>query len=200
MMALRTLRHIAPAISGTAKTSLASVTTSRNFWGWINMMFNRVDTARLKVVGPDRLCAEWLLRNGARAKFVNIPHEQVNYNLLPNEKVSVLIEEFDGTDSGIMHIGFDHLKGLTRLRKIRLHNCVYLEDQALAKLRFVADTLEELEVSNCKNVTDFGLLSLKDLKKLKQLSTHNLPYVKNLQKVEEELKKSLPNCSMDLKP
>lgn len=199
-MALRTFRHIAPAISGTAKTSPASVTTSRNFWGWINMMFNRVDTARLKVVGPDRLCAEWLLRNGARAKFVNIPHEQVNYNLLPNEKVPVLIEEFDGTDSGIMHIGFDHLKGLTRLRKIRLHNCVYLEDQALAKLRFVADTLEELEVSNCKNVTDFGLLSLKDLKKLKQLSTHNLPYVKNLQKVEEELKKSLPNCSMDLKP
>lgn len=164
------------------------------------MMFNRVDTARLKVVGPDRLCAEWLLRNGARAKFVNVPHEQVHFNLLPDEKVPVLVEELDGTDSGIMHIGFDHLKGLTRLRKVKLHNCVYLEDEALAKLQFVADTLEELEVSNCKNITDHGLLHLRHLKKLKQLSTHNLPYVKNLPKVEQQLKESLPNCNMDLKP
>ncbi|XP_062716679.1 ATP synthase subunit s, mitochondrial-like [Aedes albopictus] len=200
MLALQALRNIGPTVAGRARNSPTTVTTTRHFWGWINMMFNRVDTARLKVVGPDRLCAEWLLRNGARAKFVNVPHEQVNYNLLPNESVPVLIEEFDGTDSGIMHIGFDHLKGLTRLRKIKLHNCVYLEDQALAKLHFVAHTLEELEVSNCKNITDFGLLTLRDLKKLKQLSTHNLPYVKNLQKVEEELRKSLPNCNLDLKP
>lgn len=164
------------------------------------MMFNRVDTARLKVVGPDRLCAEWLLRNGARAKFVNVPHEQVNYNMLPHETVPVQIEELDGTDSGIMHIGFDHLKGLKRLRKVKLHNCVYLDDAALAKLEFVADSLEELEVSNCKNITDYGLLHLRYLKKLKELSTHNLPYVKDLPKVTEKLKESLPNCNLDLKP
>lgn len=200
MFAFQALRNVAPLLSGTVRNSPAAVTNNRHFWGWINMMFNRVDTARLKEVGPDRLCAEWLLRNGARAKFVNVPAEHVNYNLLPKENVPVLMEAFDGTDSGIMHIGFDHLIGLTRLRKVRLHNCVYLEDQALAKLRFVADTLEELEVSNCKNITDFGLLSLKDLKKLKQLSTHNLPYVKDLKKVEEELKKALPNCNMDLQP
>ncbi|XP_062553894.1 ATP synthase subunit s, mitochondrial-like [Armigeres subalbatus] len=200
MLKLQTLRGIASTYTGTIRTPPTAVTSNRNLWGWINMMFNRVDTARLKAVGPDRLCAEWLLRNGARAKFVNVQHEQVNYNLLPNENVPVLIEEFDGTDSGIMHIGFDHLKNLTRLRKIRLHNCVYLEDQALTKLRFVAQTLEVLEVSNCKNVTDYGLLALRDLKKLKQLSTHNLPYVKNIQKVEEELRKALPECNMDLKP
>lgn len=200
MLKLQTLRGIASTYTGTIRTPPTAVTSNRNLWGWINMMFNRVDTARLKVVGPDRLCAEWLLRNGARAKFVNVQHEQVNYNLLPNENVPVLIEEFDGTDSGIMHIGFDHLKNLTRLRKIRLHNCVYLEDQALTKLRFVAQTLEVLEVSNCKNVTDYGLLALRDLKKLKHLSTHNLPYVKNIQKVEEELRKALPECNMDLKP
>ncbi|XP_062534478.1 ATP synthase subunit s, mitochondrial-like [Armigeres subalbatus] len=200
MLKLQTLRGIASTYTGTIRTPPTAVISNRNLWGWINMMFNRVDTARLKAVGPDRLCAEWLLRNGARAKFVNVQHEQVNYNLLPNENVPVLIEEFDGTDSGIMHIGFDHLKNLTRLRKIRLHNCVYLEDQALTKLRFVAQTLEVLEVSNCKNVTDYGLLALRDLKKLKQLSTHNLPYVKNIQKVEEELRKALPECNMDLKP
>ncbi|XP_058822905.1 ATP synthase subunit s, mitochondrial [Topomyia yanbarensis] len=174
-------------------------TPNRYFWGWINMMFNRVDKDRLKMVGPDRLCAEWLLRNGAKAKFVNVPQMQINYNLLPSDTVPVLIEELDGTESGIMHIGFDHLKGLTRLRKVKLHKCVYLEDQALAKLKFVADTLEELEVSSCKNITDAGLLHLKDLKKLKQLATYDLPYVKDIQVVESSLKQALPGCRMDLK-
>ncbi|EDS29968.1 ATP synthase subunit s, mitochondrial [Culex quinquefasciatus] len=193
----RILTH-KPFQRGLSPTS-SSMVPCRNFWGWINMMFNRVDHARLKVVGPDRLCAEWLLRNGARAKFVGVAREQVNYNLLPDEKTPVQIEELDGTDSGIMYIGFDHLKGLKRLRKVKLHKCVYVENQALAKLAFVADSLEALEVSSCKNITDSGLLSLKELKKLKQLTTFDLPYVKHIQAVEQELKKALPQCSMDLK-
>ncbi|XP_058449878.1 ATP synthase subunit s, mitochondrial isoform X2 [Malaya genurostris] len=172
---------------------------NRGFWAWVNMMFNRVDENRLKLVGPDRLCAEWLLRNGAKAKFVNIPNMQINYNLLPQDSVPVLIEELDGTESGIMHIGFDHLKGLKHLRKVKLHKCVYLEDRALAKLRIVADTLEDLEVSSCKNISDAGLLQLKDLKKLKQLKTYDLPYVRDIGAVESSLKQALPGCRMDLK-
>ncbi|XP_055640727.1 ATP synthase subunit s, mitochondrial [Toxorhynchites rutilus septentrionalis] len=199
MIAMQFLRSTVSR-SPITRCETVSKINGRQLWGWINMMFNRVDSARLKLVGPDRLCAEWLLRNGAKAKFVNVPHIQSNYNLLPAENVPIQIEELDGTDSGIMHIGFDHLKGLKCLRKVKLHKCVYVENQALGKLKYVVDTLEELEVSSCRNITDHGLQHLKDLKNLKQLVTYDLPYVKDIQTVEKQLKQTLPNCNMDLKP
>lgn len=31
----------------------------RNFFAYLRIAFNKVDTARLEEVGPDRLCAEW---------------------------------------------------------------------------------------------------------------------------------------------
>ncbi|XP_058115961.1 ATP synthase subunit s, mitochondrial [Anopheles coustani] len=180
--------------------SMAGAPLSRPFWGWVNMMFNRVDRSRLKKVGPDRLCAEWLLKNGAKAKFVKDHRTHVHFNALPHETLPVLMEELDGTDSGIMHIGFDHLEGLTRLRKVTLHNCVYIDDQALYKLKNVAGTLEELQISKCGNVTDHGLLCLKKLTKLQQLKTFELGYVKDLQQVEKQLKEALPECQFDMKP
>lgn len=206
MLALR------PAIGGGLVTRLApvamgrmmkpSTTTivSRPFWGWVNMMFNRVDRARLKKVGPDRLCAEWLLKNGARAKFVKDSRTHVHFNALPEESLPVLMEELDGTDSGIMHIGFDHLEGLTRLRKVVLHNCVYIDNHALAKLRLAAHSLEEVQVSKCGNVTDAGLLELKNLPKLQQVTTFELPDVKDLKQVEQTLRSALPGCKFDMKP
>ncbi|XP_053667756.1 ATP synthase subunit s, mitochondrial [Anopheles marshallii] len=171
---------------------------NRPFWGWVNMMFNRVDRARLKKVGPDRLCAEWLLKNGAKAKFVKDNRTHVHFNALPEESLPVLMEELDGTDSGIMHIGFDHLEGLTRLRKVVLHNCVYIDDQALWKLRYVANTLEEIQISKCGNVTDHGLLHLKQLTKLQHVKTFDLPHVKNMQEVEKTLKQALPSCKIEI--
>ncbi|XP_313778.6 KAT8 regulatory NSL complex subunit 3 [Anopheles gambiae] len=180
--------------------ALQKTPINRPFWGWVNMMFNRVDRARLKKVGPDRLCAEWLLKNGAKAKFVKDARVHVHFNALPDESLPVLMEELDGTDSGIMHIGFDHLEGLSRLRKVVLHNCVYIDNQALWKLRYVANTLEELQISKCGNVTDAGLVQLKQLPQLQQVKTFDLPDVKNIQEVEKTLKQALPNCKFDMKP
>lgn len=31
----------------------------RNFFAYLRVAFNKVDTQRLEEVGPDRLCAEW---------------------------------------------------------------------------------------------------------------------------------------------
>ncbi|ETN60808.1 testis development protein prtd [Anopheles darlingi] len=192
--------RLAPvALSGMMKSPTTNV-ISRPFWGWVNMMFNRVDRARLKKVGPDRLCAEWLLKNGAKAKFVKDSRTHVHFNALPEEALPVLMEELDGTDSGIMHIGFDHLEGLTRLRKVVLHNCVYIDNHALAKLRLAAHSLEEVQVSKCGNVTDAGLLELKNLPKLQQVTTFELPDVKDLKQVEQQLRSALPSCKFDMKP
>lgn len=32
---------------------------NRSLFGYIRIAFNKVDEARLKEIGPDRLCAEW---------------------------------------------------------------------------------------------------------------------------------------------
>lgn len=195
-----TVRPLTKLLAQMQPLALQKTPINRPFWGWVNMMFNRVDRARLKKVGPDRLCAEWLLKNGAKAKFVKDARVHVHFNALPDESLPVLMEELDGTDSGIMHIGFDHLEGLSRLRKVVLHNCVYIDNQALWKLRYVANTLEELQISKCGNVTDAGLLQLKQLPQLQQVKTFDLPDVKNIQEVEKTLKQALPNCKFDMKP
>lgn len=36
-----------------------NTTQYRNFFPYLRIAFNQVDTERLKDVGPDRLCAEW---------------------------------------------------------------------------------------------------------------------------------------------
>lgn len=73
------------------------------------MMFNKPDFKRIKKVGPDRACAEWVLKNGGKIAWAG-GTKVSNYNLLPQEDHTVpKIVEIDATDSGISHYGFPHL-------------------------------------------------------------------------------------------
>lgn len=67
----------------------------------------RVDQERIRSVGPDRACAEWLLRNGASVKWKNFSEYLKDYNSLP-EKNQYYIQAVDATDSGITHVGFPY--------------------------------------------------------------------------------------------
>lgn len=72
-------------------------------------MFNKPDPDRIKALGPDRACAEWVLRNGGKVVWAD-GHKLGDYNLLPpdNQKVPKIVE-IDGTESSISHYGFPHL-------------------------------------------------------------------------------------------
>lgn len=73
------------------------------------MMFNKPDPDRIKLLGPDRACAEWVLRNGGRVVWAD-GKKTADYNLLPSEAQGVpKISEIDATDSSISHYGFPHL-------------------------------------------------------------------------------------------
>lgn len=75
--------------------------------------YDRVDENRIKEVGPDRACAEWLLRCGVLVKWHNKESWTKDYNLLPQTGGRLLkIEEIDATDAAIMHIGFPHFSKL----------------------------------------------------------------------------------------
>ena len=72
-------------------------------------MFQRVDEHRITEAGPDRACAEWLLRCGAGVKWSNSGNWTKDYNSLPNVGgKSMKISEIDATESAIMHIGFPY--------------------------------------------------------------------------------------------
>lgn len=82
---------------------------TRSFWEYVNMMFNKPDPARILLVGPDRACAEWVLRNGGKVVWTDGKRLE-DYNNLPAEDIPVpKLKEIDGSDSSISHYGFAHL-------------------------------------------------------------------------------------------
>lgn len=82
---------------------------TRTFWKYVNMMFNKPDPERILQLGPDRTCAEWVLRNGGSVTWSS-GKKLADYNNLPTEDTPVpKIVEIDATDSGISHYGFAHL-------------------------------------------------------------------------------------------
>lgn len=134
---------------------------SRQFWQWLNAVFNKVDEDRIKAVGPDRAAAEWLIRCGASVKWAGAEHFHSDYNTLPaTSSRNYRIEEIDATDSSIMHLGFPYLKDLKLLKAITLKRCHYISDEALFMLECRKESLQAIEVISCGNVTDAGIRTL----------------------------------------
>ncbi|KAI9556355.1 hypothetical protein GHT06_018929 [Daphnia sinensis] len=134
-----------------ALRNLRQIQSKRAFWGWLNMITNKVDDSRIKEVGPDRAAAEWLLRCGAGVRWKDRDSILTDYNSLPPGGYrSLFIEEIDATGSCIMSVGFPHLRGLKHLKKLILHKCNYLDNDALPLLAAVKDSLEELQLSSCE--------------------------------------------------
>jgi len=72
-------------------------------------LFARPDRDRIKEVGPNRACAEWLLRCGATLKWKGSDRFQTDYHALPpSDFRSFLIEEVEAVEAGIMRVGFEH--------------------------------------------------------------------------------------------
>lgn len=102
----------------------------------------------------------------------------------------------DATDSSIMALGFEHFKGCTSIERIILNRCKHMENEALEELRYMKNSLKELQVTDCNNVVDSGLLSLKQLEHLQKLTIYGFVYVEDFDAVVNQLKKDLPKCQI----
>lgn len=176
-----------------------TIDKQRHLWQWINLIFNRMDEDRRKRFGPDRTCAEWILRNGGSVKFTGMDHHISDYNSLPPEGTALNLKEVDATESSIMHQGFEHFVGCKFIEKLILHKCDYLEDPAIERLLPLVQTLKYLQISSCRNITEKGLMGVHALKNLKTLLLYDLPYVTNSDHVVKELKNKLPQCDITFK-
>ena len=147
------------------------------FGGWLNSVTNQYDPDRVKQVGPDKAAAEWAVRCGAGVKWMGSAKYERDYNSLGGDGKK--LKEIDGTDSTMMSVGFQYLRGLTELDKIVIKRNHYLDDRALEMLELVKDSLTRIEIVSCSNVTDNGINSLANLKGLRYVFLADLPSVKS---------------------
>ncbi|GFO27437.1 ATP synthase subunit s, mitochondrial [Plakobranchus ocellatus] len=171
----------------------------RFFWG-VDVAFNRVDEERVRLAGPDRAAAEWVLRNGGTIKWTTSSNHLNDYNMLPSTQFeNYKLEEIDLTATDVIGIGFEHLRDLHYLKKIKLHGCRTVGDDGLSHLSFVADTLTDFEISRCPMITEKGLNHILSLKQLKVLVLYDLMEIRNLDTVVANLRKQMPGVAIKTK-
>ena len=75
-----------------------------------NFLFIRPDRERIKVIGAERACAEWLLRCGGAVKWDKGARWLRDYNSLPSEgqKFFPHIQEVLLDGASVMDVGFEH--------------------------------------------------------------------------------------------
>jgi len=77
-----------------------------------------MDDDRIKEVGPNMACAEWLMKNGAHVRWKGCEEFVSHYNHLPNmehgsHKQFEIEEVLAGKEASISHIGFRYFSKYT---------------------------------------------------------------------------------------
>lgn len=179
--------------------SSAKVHQNRKLFWIVAIAFNTIDAERLKLVGPDRLCAEWVLKNGGGVSLVEEPSRFFrDYNALPPESRRFRIKSVDASNSSIMKIGLEHLKSCHCIDSVIFHKCKHLEGDGLKGLIHIKDSLKLLEISSCYNISDSGFEPINKLNNLETLIVYDMPFVKHIDKVIANLKMKLPSCDIKL--
>ncbi|XP_054273097.1 ATP synthase subunit s, mitochondrial isoform X5 [Macrosteles quadrilineatus] len=188
--------HSAPQI--VQKVKVINSVPRNNLWQWLTFVWNRVSQSRIDQVGPDRACAEWLMRNGALVQWKGHSKFVPHYDSLPkdDDPGKYYLQEVDATDSSISHHGFPYFKNCNYVEGIKFERCSYLEDAALHQLEYLKSSLESLLILHCGNLTDKGIMSLASLLKLRTLEMADLIQVRDMKKCVKTLQAALPNCDI----
>ena len=76
----------------------------------------RVDEERVRLAGPDRAAAEWVLRNGGAIKWTTTSNRLDDYNMLPTTQFeNYKLEEIDLSGTDVIGLGFEHLSNFPNL-------------------------------------------------------------------------------------
>ncbi|XP_052796573.1 ATP synthase subunit s, mitochondrial-like [Mya arenaria] len=182
--------------------AIGSYLQRRYFIQLLDRILNSFDKERLQSVGPDRLCAEWVLKTGGRVRWAGANHWLQDFNFLPPEDFDMKLQDIDATECSVMSSGFKHFQDCQHIRSVKLHGCKYVDDVCMLLLQDISGSLRQLQVSSNKKVTDKGLVNLTKLVHLTDLHLKDLPSVQNKQECYQQLTKALPNCDimyMDVK-
>ncbi|KAK7483528.1 hypothetical protein BaRGS_00025202 [Batillaria attramentaria] len=156
---------------------------------------------RHDTLGPDLATAHFLVRRGAKVKFVGrdtwFKQDEKGNMYLPTRMVPGLsLEAIDATGIDMTYVAFDNMIMLDDLCYLNFSKCRYFNDWCMARLHIFKDTLEFLDISGCTEVTHNGLACLHHLKKLKGLKLSDLPNVQDIGLMILLLEETLPECTV----
>uniref|UniRef100_A0AC35F1T6 Mitochondrial ATP synthase regulatory component factor B n=1 Tax=Panagrolaimus sp. PS1159 TaxID=55785 RepID=A0AC35F1T6_9BILA len=173
---------------------------------WLIDGFNFRDMSRLKEIGPDRLAAEWIVKNGGAIKFDKLSTRFDDFNMLirataeldprvPAEQVHLI--EIDATDSSVSGFGCYHFEGLNHIKSVAFIRCKSFQDFGLEYMgRYVGDKLSYLTVESCPRITEYGLEHLKKFTALESLILKDLKNVHRPKETIDSIRRSLPKCDI----
>ncbi|KAM9112971.1 distal membrane-arm assembly complex protein 2 isoform 1-T1 [Pangshura tecta] len=108
----------------------------------------------------------------------------------------VPVEAIDLTGSVLNYDGLDNLEKLTALKSLDLSRCPHVDDWTLGRLHVFKDSLEELSLAGCPQVTERGLACLHQLEHLRRLDLSHLPSVPVPGLVRILVEEMLPQCEV----
>ncbi|CAL1266013.1 unnamed protein product [Larinioides sclopetarius] len=184
------------------KWTLADIKNYRR-WKRMDEIRNsqRYVSERHKILGPDLATTHFLLSRGGKVKFKG-QDEWMTRGHLDNDQIpssyvpGYFVEELDATDAVLLYEGFENMCNLEELKKLILHDCPFVDDWCLNRMYMFANTLEYLDLSGCKNITERGICTLHVLKKLKTLDIRDTPNIQHKELVSLLLQDVIPRCEV----
>uniref|UniRef100_A0AC35TI37 ATP synthase subunit s, mitochondrial n=1 Tax=Rhabditophanes sp. KR3021 TaxID=114890 RepID=A0AC35TI37_9BILA len=157
---------------------------------------------RTLFLGPNLASAYFIVHRGGSVKFVGDDgwvkkNAKGKYSLPPRNMPGLYLEAIDASSTELMFEGFDNLYDLTKLRLLSLANCHYVDDWTLSRVgTMFSESLEMLDLSDCKKISAKGLLGLRKAKKLKYLRLNGLNNQKEIAKVALLLEEAIPGLEV----
>lgn len=129
--------------------------------------------------------SEWFLtdrRGKFNWDFINYPDTQ--------------LQDVNMNHTLINYTGLENLEGQECLRTLSFRGCPEVNDWFLARLHMFSESLEELDISHCPQISVGGLAALRNLKRLKRLDVSSLPKISCPGMVVILLEEMLPECQV----
>ncbi|XP_019717110.1 ATP synthase subunit s-like protein [Hippocampus comes] len=141
------------------------------------------------------LCLKGGFRFVGHSEWFRADHKgKFNWDFL-NHKDTPL-EEVDMSYTIINYTGLSNLEAQRSLRTLSVRGCSEVDDWFLARLHVFQDSLEELDISHCPQITPGGLAALRNLKGLRRLDVSSLPRISTPGLVIILLEEMLPQCEV----
>ncbi|XP_052570004.1 distal membrane-arm assembly complex protein 2 isoform X4 [Peromyscus californicus insignis] len=128
---------------------------------------------------------EWI-RPDDRGHF---PAEFLKFQEVP-------VEAVDASGCALNYQGMSHLLPLKELRSLSLQRCPNVDDWCLSRLYLLADSLQELSLAGCPQVSERGLACLHHLQNLQRLDISALPAVSHPGLIQILVEEMLPHCEV----
>jgi len=154
---------------------------------------------RYLFLGPDLAAAHFIVHRNGTVKFANNDSWYKKdlygrYTLPATKTAGWYLEAIDASNTELMYEGFDNLYDLKHLRLLSVAKCPRINDWTLSRMGGIfSESLEMLDLSNCRRISAKGLLGLRSLTKLRFLRLEGLHNIDGMAKSALMLEEAIPN-------